>query len=460
MKHIHFIGICGVAMSALALALHKKGYRVSGSDVGFYPPVSTMLQGSGVDWYAGWHPEKMGTPDLVVVGNVAGSQNPEWLAVQEQKIPYKSYPEAIAEFWLRADSIVCAGTYGKTTTTALLSWIFTQAGLEPSYMFGGLATGDFASAALNDSKWSILEGDEYKSARWDNGPKFAHYKPKFLLLTAVSWDHVDVYPTEASYLAAFETLVNNVPADGLIAVSADNATALNLAARAQGPLVITYGTDPDAIYSYRNVTQTPAGLQFEIVHLDQVIATITAPLLGVYQAENITGAFAMAHQLMIEPEAITRAIASFPGLKRRLEKRFEGAVTVFDDIAHSPAKAKSVLENLRAVYGNKKIVAVFEPNTGNRKPDAKPLYADAFTAADEVIIPRLTRVKIDADDVAPPIDGPELTETIKQTHSNTHYFDNDDELIAHLTHTEPGSVIVFLGSHGFRGMIENTISQL
>ncbi len=459
MKHIHFIGICGVAMSALALALHKKGYKVSGSDVGFYPPVSTMLQGSGIDWYAGWHPEKMGTPDLVIVGNVAGSQNPEWLTVQAQKIPYKSYPEAIAEFWLRDDSIVCAGTYGKTTTTALLSWIFTQAGLAPSYMFGGLATGDFASAALNDGKWSILEGDEYKSARWDNGPKFAHYKPKFLLLTAVSWDHVDVYPTEASYLAAFEKLVHSVPAEGLIAVSTDNLTALEMAARANGPLIITYGTDPDAIYSYRTVTQSPGGLQFEIVHMDKVIATIKAPLLGVYQAENITGAFAMAHQLMIEPDVIVSAIASFPGLKRRLEKRFDGAVTVFDDIAHSPAKAKSVLENLHAVYSDKKIIAVFEPNTGNRKPDAKPLYANAFAAADEVIIPRLTRVKIDADDAAPPIDGPELTATIAQTHSNAHYFENDDELVAHLA-AQANSVIVFLGSHGFRGMIENLIAKL
>lgn len=458
-KHIHFIGICGVAMSALAIALHKKGYQVSGSDVGFYPPVSTMLQGSGVDWYAGWHPEKMGTPDLVVVGNVAGSQNPEWLAVQEQKIPYKSYPEAIAEFWLHAESIVCAGTYGKTTTTALLSWIFTQAGLEPSYMFGGLATGEFASAALSDSKWSILEGDEYKSARWDNGPKFAHYQPKYLLLTAVSWDHVDVYPTEASYLAAFQKLVSTVPADGLIAVSTDNSTALRLAAQAQGPLVITYGADPDAIYSYRAVTQSPQGLHFEIVHLDKVIAAVTSPLLGLYQAENITGAFALAHQLMIEPAVIVTALASFPGLKRRLEKRFDSQVTIFDDIAHSPAKAKSVLENLRTIYTDKKIIAVFEPNTGNRKPDAKPLYAAAFAAADEVVIPRLTKIKIDATDEAPPIDGPELTAAISQTHTNTHYFGNDDELVTHLV-AQTNSVIVFLGSHGFRGMIESTINVL
>ncbi len=447
-------------MSALAIALYKKGYKVSGSDVGFYPPVSTMLEKSGVEFYAGWHPEKMGTPDLVVVGNVAGSQNPEWKFVQENNLNYKSYPEAIAEFWLKEESIVCAGTYGKTTSSALLAWIFSEAGKDPSYMFGGLMQSDFPSAALADSEWSILEGDEYKSARWDNGPKFAHYKPKYLLLTAVSWDHVDVYPTEQSYFDAFETLVESVPDEGLIAVSTDNSTALNLAARrAGGPLIITYGTDADAIYRYENVEQSVDGLKFEISYQGKQFA-ITCPLLGSYQAENITGAFALASELNIEPHQIVKAIASFPGLKRRLEKRVDGIVTVYDDIAHSPAKAKSVLETLRAIYTGK-IIAVFEPNTGNRKPDSKPLYSQAFVDADEVVIPRLTKIKIDTADEAPPFEGQELAQTISKTHENVVYIDEDQELVDYLTeNAATGDVIVFLGSHGFRGMIEDLISRL
>lgn len=459
-KHIHFIGICGVAMSALAIALHKKGYKVSGSDVGFYPPVSTMLAGSGVEFYAGWHPEKMGTPDLVIVGNVAGSQNPEWKFVQDNTLTYKSYPEAIAEFWLKPESIVCAGTYGKTTTTALLAWIFSEAGFDPSYMFGGLMQSNFPSAALADSEWSILEGDEYKSARWDNGPKFAHYKPKYLLLTAVSWDHVDVYPTEKSYLTAFEHLVASIPNDGVIAVSTDNSAALNLVAtRAGGPLIITYGTDPDAIYQYEQITQSDTGLEFTINYQGKSIP-INCPLLGTYQAENITGAFALASELGIPLATITQSLATFPGLKRRLEKRMDGLVTVFDDIAHSPAKARSVLETIRTIYPGK-ITAIFEPNTGNRKPEAKPLYAEAFGAADTVIIPRLTKVKIDQDDPSPPIDGQELALTISETHPTVLYIDDDAELISYLTeNSETGDVIVFLGSHGFRGMIDDLITKL
>lgn len=470
-KHIHFIGICGVAMSALAIAFKKAGYTVSGSDVGFYPPVSTMLEKSGVTFYPGWHPEKMlasnlmGTvPDLVIVGNVASSTNPEWLAVQTKKIPYQSYPEAIAEFFVKEKSIVCAGTYGKTTTTALLAWIFSELKLKSSYMFGGLATGEFPSAALVDSDWSILEGDEYKSARWDNGPKFAHYNAKYLLLTSVNWDHADVYPTEASYFEAFEKLVASIPADGMIVVSTDNKNALDSTTKVvDGPLVVTYGKDSDAMYCYKNVTQSDAGLNFEI-HYQEKNISITCPLLGLYQAENITGAFAMANELLRQPEKIAAAIATFPGLKRRLEKRSEGptpaGVTVFDDIAHSPTKAKYVLETLRKIYTGK-IIAVFEPNTGNRKSESLPQYDHAFAAADEVVIPRLTKVKIDVDDLNPPFDGEELAETIGKTHTHVNYIDDDKKLVHHLiSRTKKNDIIVFLGSHGFRGMIEELISKL
>ena len=164
-KHIHFIGICGVAMGALALAFKRQGYRVTGSDVGFYPPISTHLAESGVEYYPGWHPEKLqlrtleesfagqvGRPDLVVVGNVASSNNPEWLAVQQNNIPYCSYPELVRDYIIKTNSIVCAGTYGKTTSTTLLAWILKATGYDPSYMFGGLSPGNFPAAALSHSE--------------------------------------------------------------------------------------------------------------------------------------------------------------------------------------------------------------------------------------------------------------------------------------------------------------------
>lgn len=466
-KHIHFIGICGVAMSALAIAFHKKGYKVTGSDKGFYPPVSTHLKNAGVEYYPGWHVDKMtanGDPDLVIVGNVAGSTNPEWVYVQKNNLEYKSYPEAVAEFFLHERSIVCAGTYGKTTTSTLLSWIMKESDVEANYMFGGLAVNnDFPSAALfNAPKYSILEGDEYKSSRWDDRAKFFHYKPNYLLLTAVEWDHADMYKTEESYFNAFEELITNAGPQ-LSAVYSENIPErIKSAFLDEDP--VTYGVKINNDYYYSNVEQTKNGITFDIHYKDgyskDAVSHITSPLLGMYNAENITACFAMTHQIAFQPEEIVKAIAAFKGIKRRLEKRVDGDITVIDDIAHSPAKANSVLTNLRAIYSGK-IIAVFEPNTGNRRIESAPGYDSAFVAADEVIIPRLTKIKVAENETDIPFDGEELAKVISKTHKSVTHITNDDELVDYLIeNTKKEDVIVFLGSHGFRGMIEVVVEKL
>src|SRR3989338_8593044 len=221
-KRIHFIGICGVAMSAIALAFKRQGWKVTGSDVGFYPPISTYLQKNKVDYYPGGHPEKMtaeGNPDVVVVGNVASSTNPEWLYVKKNNLQYQSYPEIIQKFFIKINSIVCAGTYGKSSSATLLTWILKETGHNPSYMFGGLSLNNIPAAELTDSDWSVVEGDEYKASRWDTGPKFAYYSPTELLLTSIVWDHADIYPTETLYREAFQKLIDSLPKNGLLVVS-------------------------------------------------------------------------------------------------------------------------------------------------------------------------------------------------------------------------------------------------
>lgn len=462
MKRIHFIGICGVAMSALAIAFQKKGYTVTGSDAGFYPPVSTNLEKNNIAFYPGWHPEKMcqsGNPDVVVVGNVASSTNPEWLYVKTNNLRYVSYPEAIAEFFLGEHSLVCAGTYGKTTSTALLAWILQSVDMDPSYMFGGIALNDMESASLSETRtWSVVEGDEYKTSQWDIRPKFALYAPTHLLLTSVSWDHADIYKTENDYLEAFTKLVSSVPQTGVIIACLEGKNIPQTLARCQAPLII-YGKDEEADYCYKDIQQNHKGIQFDIIHKKKAYH-VKSQLLGDFNAENIAGCFAMAHTIGIEPEKILKAIATFQGLKRRLEKRLTTPVTIIDDIAHSPAKALSTIETLRKIY-KEKIIVVFEPNTGNRKRQAIPQYTDAFKKADLVIIPHLTKLKVDPKDPEPPIDGKELSEIIARSHKSTQYIDEDEQLIEFLQkNTANGDVIVFLGSHGFRGMIEHLVQKL
>lgn len=457
-KNIHFIGICGVAMSALAIAMKKKGHTVTGSDKGFYPPVSTYLQKADVSFYPGWHVDKMtanGNPDLVVVGNVAGSENPEWQYVQENKLPYVSYPELVAQEIVKDTSIVCAGTYGKTTSSTLLTWIFRHAGKKPSYMFGGISVDDMDAAAVDTGDVSILEGDEYKTARWDNRPKFAHYKPTHLLLTALIWDHADVYPTEASYIDAFRTMLNTIPETGLVLAS-ENVAHLN--EKDTKATFLRYGKNERNDYRYTNIQQTKDGMTWDIYH-HGTVEHMESPLLGTYNVENLTGCFAMSVEYGTPVETIKKGITSFHGLKRRLEKRLDGNITVIDDIAHSPTKASSVLETVRDITKGK-IIAIFEPNTGNREPAVALLYAHAFKDADRVIIPRLTAIKKDPGKPEP-MDGEALASLLMETHENVSYIPDDELLIETLIReTKTDDVIVFLGSHGFRGMIEEVVHVL
>ncbi|MFA5061994.1 MAG: Mur ligase family protein [Patescibacteria group bacterium] len=461
MKHIHFIGICGVAMSALAIAFSEDGWKVTGSDVGFYPPISDHLKKHRINFYPGWHPEKMmrdDRPDIVVVGNVAGSTNPEFFAARENELNIKSYPEVVAEYIVQDHSVVCAGTYGKTSSSALLTWILSNAQIQPSYMFGGISLNMPLSAKLrkdkNRSGWSVLEGDEYKTARWDNRPKFMLYSPTHLLLSAALWDHADVFPTAKDYLKAFKDLIKLIPRKGLIVACIDGENIKELIADVKA---ITYGKS-NADYVYKNISQTKDGIKFAIENRGETYQ-VFAPVLGEHMAENICGCFAVAYESGIDADTILNSIATFKGIRRRLEKKAEGDITIYDDLAHSPTKARATLKTLRTIYPESKIIAIFEPNTGHRRPQSAPGYDNAFTPADEVIIPTLTKLKVDSSETELPFEGEELAQIISKTHRQTIHIPDDTELIDYiLKNTKKEDVVVFLGSHGFRGMIDKLVT--
>lgn len=444
--HIHIIGICGVATSAIAIALKNRGYKVTGSDKGFFPPVSTDLEKNGVYFYAGWHPENIGEPDMVMTGGSGTSpNNPEVIYARENNIPVYDYPAILEKYFIKKNSIVTVGTWGKTTTSSLLSFILIKANKNPSYFTGGLSL-SHNTGALTDSDWSVVEGDEYQVSISDKRPKFVYYSPTHLLLTSVSWDHADLYPTEESYFKVFEDLVK-IPKI-IVACNDDIGVKKVLGGRK----VITYGKTKDSNYYYHSIKHTKDGLSFMINEYQ-----ISSPMIGRFNVENITGCFAMAHEIGIEAEVIIKAINDFLGIKRRFEKRFVGDTTVLDCHAPTPEKALSVLESIKEVY-DKKIISVFEPNIGGRQRESIVKYNDAFKDSDIVIIPRLSSLKISEDK---PMDGKELSDVISRTHNNTKYIENDDDLVKFLIeNTKKGDVITFLGSHGFRGMIEETVNRL
>ena len=220
-KHIHVVGICGVTMAPVAKMFHDMGWKVTGSDKGFFPPMSDYLRKHNIPFYPGWHPERIGSPDMALIGNFIGMQNPEFLFIRERGIPFFSYPEMLSQYVIRDRSAVIAGTYGKTTITAAVAWIFEQAGICPSFMIGGIAKNFSDGVRRADGEWSIVEGDEYSTSRWDRRPKFFHYRPTHLILTATVWDHTDLYESQEAYRAVFAEAVSSLPQDGMLVYHAE-----------------------------------------------------------------------------------------------------------------------------------------------------------------------------------------------------------------------------------------------
>src|SRR5215468_3125893 len=245
-KHIHIIGIAGSAMSPLAGMLKESGYRVTGSDTGVYPPASTFLDRLGIPYNHNFDAAHLQPrPDLVIVANIIARGNPELEEVLEKKIPYRSLPETLEEFFLPGKhSIVVSGTHGKTTTTAMLAWIFHVAGKQPTFLVGGVAENFGKSYGLGEGTEMILEGDEYETAFWDRGPKFFHYHPDDLIITSLEFDHADIYRDFETYQLAFKRLVNLVPRRGRVVIWGDteeSGPALRRAAEKAFCLVETYG---------------------------------------------------------------------------------------------------------------------------------------------------------------------------------------------------------------------------
>lgn len=463
MKHIHFIGICGTAMAPIANACKVLGWRVTGSDKGIFPPISEYLKVRGIEYYVGFHPERIGDPDLVAVGNFIGPSNPEFVSVRKRGLRYTSYPELLRQFLIQPESIVVAGTYGKTMTTALCAWIWETAGMHPSYMAAGILNNFSDGVRIADTKWSIVEGDEYPASRWNPVPKFTYYRPKYLLLTGVEWDHLDVYPAEEDYLNAFKNLIHSIPSDGMIVAAIER------------PNVNVLLDDADAaILHYNRKGEGQADWSLEIVARDgqgatlifhgargETIGPCQCAVFGDQNLDHFAGAVGLARGCGIPSPVIKDALETFKGVRRRMEIRGKvNGVTVVDDFAHSPAKVSATLKGLHLHFPRAKVVAVFEPNGGSRVATAKSMYAHAFENDDVMFIPRLSSTKT-AEGEEARMDGGELVDVIREEGREAVYEPDDNALVIRIHQiVRPGDVVVFLGSHGFRGMIERTLIAL
>jgi UDP-N-acetylmuramate: L-alanyl-gamma-D-glutamyl-meso-diaminopimelate ligase len=393
-RHIHLIGICGTAMASLAGLLQLKDHRITGSDSAAYPPMSELLRSLGIpilEPYASANLDP--APDLVVIGNALSRGNPEIEHVLDKRIPFTSLAALLhEEFIAGRESLVVAGTHGKTTTTSMLAWIYQVASrkmptLEPSFLIGGVAENFGTSFHLRPTRTFIIEGDEYDTAFFDKGPKFLHYFPDGLILTHVEFDHADIYANLESVKVAFKRLVNLVPGRGIIVAYDGNANVTECVARAFCK-VERYGFGPDSAWQLRNLRHEDGLTRWQLRHDGALWSELEMSLAGEHNALNASAAAALAAGQGVEKEAIVEALATFKSVKRRLEVRAEiDGITIIDDFAHHPTAIRETLRALRAVYPQSRLWAVLEPrsNTLRRKVLEQDLV-ESLGLADRVIL--------------------------------------------------------------------------
>ena len=402
-QHIHLIAICGTGMGSLAVLLKTLGHRVTGSDQHIYPPMSTQLRDWDIPLVEGFKAIHLQPrPDLVVVGNAVSRGNPEAEAAQRTGVPVMSFPQALAQFLIGdRHAVVVAGTHGKSTTTALIAWLLDHAGCDPGFFVGAVTRNFTTPVRLGAGAHVVVEGDEYDSAYFDKGPKFLHYRPRTAVLTALEFDHADIYRDLAHVRSAFARFVGLLPAEGCLMACADDPGVRSLCAEetiAGG--VQTYGLAAGADWQATEWAVGDGGTVMEVHHGGKRFGRFVTRLFGRHNVGNALAAIAVAHRLGVPQARIASGLASFAGLKRRCEVRGEvGGVTVIDDFAHHPTAVGVTLEGLRQAYPGARLWAVFEPRTATtRRKVFQEAYVDALGHADRVVIAEVYRKDELADD--------------------------------------------------------------
>ncbi|HRJ70809.1 MAG TPA: UDP-N-acetylmuramate:L-alanyl-gamma-D-glutamyl-meso-diaminopimelate ligase [Terrimicrobiaceae bacterium] len=453
---IHFLGICGTAMGAVAAAMRDSGYVVSGQDDNVYPPMSTFLESKGIKITRGFLAEDIPAADVIVIGNAMSRGNPAVEAVLERKLYYLSLPETLKQFFLRGrHNLVVTGTHGKTTTTSLLAWIFESAGRSPSYLIGGIPANLGQGACLRESKHFVIEGDEYDTAFFDKRSKFIHYLPELVIVNNIEFDHADIYRDLEEIKTTFRRLLNIVPGNGMVLLNADDPNCVDVAQKCPAPIV-EVGFTENAGNHIRNPRQEHGISYFELFG-----ATFEVPLVGDFNIRNAAMAASAAHFYGISVPEIQKALATFKGIKRRQEVRGEvRGITVIDDFGHHPTAIRETLAALRERYAGARLWAVFEPRSNTtRRAVFQHELPRAFADAHGVFIAQVARL-----DQLPPderLDPERVVADLAASGKPAFYEPTADSIVAKLAPlAQSGDVVIVFSNGGFDGIHQKLLEQL
>lgn len=444
-------------MASVAAALQERGYKVTGSDENVYPPMSTFLQQKGIAIEQGYRAENIpADADVVVIGNAMKRGNPEIETILNRKLFYTSLPEVLKTHFLRGrHNLVVTGTHGKTTVTALLAWIMEKAGRKPGYLIAGMPKNFGQGAGLNDSKYFVIEGDEYDTAFFDKRSKFVHYLPELVIVNNIEFDHADIFRDLDEIKLSFRRLLNIVPQNGMVLLNGDDPNCVEVAKDCLAQIV-EVGFSKNCAQRIRDVVYSSEGSKFNLGE-----DRFEIPLVGEFNVRNAAMAIMAARFYDVSKTKIDSALKTFTGVARRLEVRGEArGVTVIDDFGHHPTAISKTLQALRQRYHGHRVWAVFEPRSNTtRRAIFQQQLPEALGLADGVFVSKVARLEQIPENER--LNPEKVVAEIAKTGRPAFYESGADAIVDRIVPMlRPNDVVAVFSNGGFDNIHEKLLTRL
>jgi UDP-N-acetylmuramate: L-alanyl-gamma-D-glutamyl-meso-diaminopimelate ligase len=461
-KKIHLIAACGTGMGALGCILNDMGFTVTGSDDHIYPPMSRFLEKKQIPIQKGFHAHHISPDiDLVVIGNAVTRDNPEALQAQTLALNYCSMPQAINHFAARGKKpLVICGTHGKTTTASLLAWVLYCAGLDPSFIIGGILTNFTANYRIGQGDYIVIEGDEYDTAFFDKEAKFFHYSPHIAILTSVEFDHADIFDNLDHIKRTFKKYLATIGADNLIIAFDDDKNVSEVVETAKCALQ-SYGCNSDTVWRLGKTAFTDSWTQFEVLYKGNLYGRFKSPMMGKHNLMNTLAVIAASARLGITKDMLAQALKTFQGIKRRQEIRgCVHGITVMDDFAHHPTAVFETIAAVKSFHPHQRLIAVFEPRTNSSMRNIfQHTYPNAFVPADMVCIREPSR--LDKIPAHLRFSSRQLVDDLISQGKPGYYFSDTEAIIAFLAETtHRGDIILIMSNGGFDNIHVRLLKRL
>ncbi len=461
MNKVHIVGIAGVLSGALAVELKKQGWEVSGSDKEkIYPPVSLLLEKNNIKVFLGYDESNVNKDvDLVIVAGSAllvDKNNPEVVKAKQLSKEVISQAQAIEKFVIQKESLVIAGTYGKTTTTSLCVSILQKSELNPSYMIGGVAINmEYPSLKITDSEWSVVEGDEYPTLHFDNRPKFLLYHPKYLILTSAMWEHPDVYKSEKEYLEEFKKLIAQIPDDGFILANSEDSNLKNILQGTKHVFWYSLKRNHKSDFWGENIILDQSGISLDVCSSRKRL-NISSKMMGMHNAENIVAASGAGILLGIDENIISLGISSAPLIRKRMQviENIANQV-IIHDFSQTKPRIQAAIQSAKDHFPDHKIIVCFYPHySGWKEKESLNGLSETFEKADTVIITKVSYTKAKDKEVT----GSKIKNLIGEKALYLPLDENvPDKIIESLSQK---SVIIFMSSGDYRKLDQQVINNL